>query len=56
MWYQLKMDEADGSFKLTGGHDVDQSWIAKLREPLTQVRQWHRHMPLSGTHHSMIHQ
>jgi len=37
VWYQLRMDEADGSFKLTGGHDVDQSWIAKLREPLTQV-------------------
>lgn len=36
VWYQLRMDEADGSFKLTGGHDVDQSWIAKLREPLTQ--------------------
>eukprot|EP00878_Enallax_costatus_P041953 GHUV01048889.1.p1 GENE.GHUV01048889.1~~GHUV01048889.1.p1 ORF type:complete len:245 (+),score=75.23 GHUV01048889.1:283-1017(+) len=39
VWYQLKGDSAtltSGSVKLTGGHDVDQKWIAKLREPINQ--------------------
>ena len=38
VWYQIRADEAGAGFKLTGGHDVDQGWIAKLREPVNQVR------------------
>lgn len=40
VWYQLKGDSStthDGSVTLTGGHDVDQKWIARLREPASQV-------------------
>jgi hypothetical protein len=33
VWYQLRANEG-GGFKLTGGHDVDQGWIARLREPV----------------------
>lgn len=37
VWYQLRAEEGGNGFKLTGGHDVDQGWIAKLREPVDQV-------------------
>jgi hypothetical protein len=37
VWYQLRAKEGGSGFKLTGGHDVDQGWIAKLREPVEQV-------------------
>eukprot|EP00775_Hariotina_reticulata_P004211 gene4211-4460_t len=38
VWYQLKAaSEGSGaSFQLTGGHDVDQQWISRLRTPVTE--------------------
>lgn len=37
VWFQLRA-KADGSgFEITGGHDVDQSWISELRAPLPKV-------------------
>lgn len=31
----MRAEEGGSGFKLTGGHDVDQGWIAKLREPVS---------------------
>lgn len=36
VWYQLRAAESGSGFRITGGHDVDQGWIAKLREPVDQ--------------------
>lgn len=34
VWYQLRTDQ-EGALVLLGGHDVNESWIAELRAPLT---------------------
>eukprot|EP00879_Flechtneria_rotunda_P014230 GHRR01014867.1.p1 GENE.GHRR01014867.1~~GHRR01014867.1.p1 ORF type:complete len:210 (+),score=52.45 GHRR01014867.1:181-810(+) len=33
VWYQLRPGDKEGSFQLSGGHDVDQKWISRLRQP-----------------------
>lgn len=36
VWYQLRGAEStsiDGDVLLTGGHDVDQDWIGRVRTP-----------------------
>ena len=35
VWYQVR--EEDGNVRLTGGHDVDQEWLAELRTPAVKV-------------------
>ena len=35
VWYQVR--EEDGKVRLTGGHDVDQEWLAELRTPAVKV-------------------
>jgi hypothetical protein len=39
VWYQVRAGESGSGFQLTGGHDVDQGWIARLREPVVQEGQ-----------------
>lgn len=38
VWYQVRRDAQSGAFLLTGAHDVDTEWLARLRAPEGSLR------------------